>query len=113
VFISLDGVIMEELIKFAKANKLEGGLSYELSMHGSKGALDEFYKIFSDDLELAYPVSKIDGIYVKPNEVVIHIISFKNKEPNHHDRESIIDFIHDAVQTSLWHGSWRTSIGRS
>lgn len=98
---------------YARDQILEGRLSYELAMSGPEYALEEFVRVFSAHLELAYPVTNIEGIYVRPGENAIHIVSFKGKEPTHHDREAIIDFIHEMLGENLWHGSWRTAIGRS
>lgn len=93
---------MDTLRQHARDRILEGHLSYELYIHGSAYALEEFYRQFSEELELEYD-----------SETVIHIVSFKNVKPTHHNREAIIDMIHNAVGESLWHGNWRTAIGRS
>lgn len=104
---------METLKKYANDGVLKGGLSYELSMHGPVYALKEFCRQFGGQLELVYPGYHINGIHLEEEEAAVHIVSFKNAEPTHLNREAIIDMIHRSVGVSLWHGSWRTAIGRS
>lgn len=104
---------MEALKKYAHDRVLKGGLSYELSMHGPAYALEEFCRQFGDKLELVYPAYRINGIHLEDGEVAVHIVSFKDVEPTHLNREAIIDMIHHSIGVNLWHGSWRTAIGRS